>query len=265
MSLAMYAAPFDNDNNTNTNTTNNRHIRNVNSGINNDNINDNNSVNDSDIMNKKRQHNKTQKRYNNENHDQQKVDSVLATIQQNIEDDSEDNLGDFNPPPPPQSIGVQRAKAVEESKNVPVSFNNGNENDSNSSSIANNIFRTLGKAPQPLSGNDNNLDLNNFSSNYADNKTAEEYYSKYLPGINNLARNKLNKQYYQGATQNESMQQPYTNDLLLQKINYMINLLEEQQDEKTNNVTEEVVLYSFLGIFIIFVVDSFARVGKYTR
>jgi hypothetical protein len=55
------------------------------------------------------------------------------------------------------------------------------------------------------------------------------------------------------------------NDVLLNKINYMINLLEDQQDERTNNVTEEVVLYSFLGIFIIFVVDSFARVGKYTR
>jgi high-affinity K+ transport system ATPase subunit B len=57
----------------------------------------------------------------------------------------------------------------------------------------------------------------------------------------------------------------FNNELLLQKLNYMINLLEEQQDEKTNNVTEEVVLYSFLGIFIIFVVDSFARVGKYVR
>jgi hypothetical protein len=45
----------------------------------------------------------------------------------------------------------------------------------------------------------------------------------------------------------------------------MINLLEEHQDERTDNVTEEVVLYSFLGIFIIFVVDSFARVGKYVR
>jgi high-affinity K+ transport system ATPase subunit B len=45
----------------------------------------------------------------------------------------------------------------------------------------------------------------------------------------------------------------------------MINLLEEKQDEKTNNVMEEVVLYSFLGIFIIFVIDSFARVGKYVR
>jgi hypothetical protein len=54
-------------------------------------------------------------------------------------------------------------------------------------------------------------------------------------------------------------------DVLLQKLNYMINLLEEKQDERTNNVTEEVVLYSFLGIFIIFVIDSFARVGKYVR
>ena len=51
----------------------------------------------------------------------------------------------------------------------------------------------------------------------------------------------------------------------MQKLNYMINLLEEKHDERTNNVTEEVVLYSFLGIFIIFIVDSFARVGKYVR
>ena len=52
---------------------------------------------------------------------------------------------------------------------------------------------------------------------------------------------------------------------LMDKINYMIHLLEEQQDEKTGNVTEEVILYSFLGIFIIFIVDSFYYVGKYTR
>lgn len=52
---------------------------------------------------------------------------------------------------------------------------------------------------------------------------------------------------------------------LMEKINYMIHLLEEQQNEKTNNVTEEFILYSFLGIFIIFVVDSFARAGKYSR
>ena len=45
----------------------------------------------------------------------------------------------------------------------------------------------------------------------------------------------------------------------------MIHLLEEQRTEKTSNITEEFILYTFLGVFIIFVVDSFARSGKYIR
>lgn len=52
---------------------------------------------------------------------------------------------------------------------------------------------------------------------------------------------------------------------LMEKINYMIHLLEEQQHEKTNNITEEFLLYTFMGVFVIFIVDSFARAGKYTR
>lgn len=52
---------------------------------------------------------------------------------------------------------------------------------------------------------------------------------------------------------------------LLEKINYMIHLLEEQQVEKSSNITEEFILYTFLGIFVIFVVDSFSRSGKYVR
>ena len=55
------------------------------------------------------------------------------------------------------------------------------------------------------------------------------------------------------------------NSILIEKLNYMIHLLEEQQDERTNNVTEEVILYCFLGVFMIFIVDSFTRVGKYVR
>ena len=54
-------------------------------------------------------------------------------------------------------------------------------------------------------------------------------------------------------------------DILIEKLNYMIHLLEEQRDEKIGSITEEVILYSFLGIFIIFIVDSFARAGKYVR
>jgi hypothetical protein len=223
MSLAMYAAPFENDNKSDV---------------------DNN--NDS-IANKKRQqqsHNKTQKKYPKESFDQEKVNSVLEKVHSNskVEDENEDGLGNYfqQPPPKPESVGVQRTAATEAMQNISMN--------------------TLGKAPQPATVEDNNLDLNNFKRNYG---SAEEYYSKFIPGyrrgdniMNNTSRPFQNP---------NALLDNNSNDLLLKKINYMINLLEEQQDEKTNNVTEEVVLYSFLGIFIIFVVDSFARIGKYVR
>jgi hypothetical protein len=49
--------------------------------------------------------------------------------------------------------------------------------------------------------------------------------------------------------------------LLLKKINYMITLLEAQKDERTGHTMEEVLLYSFLGVGMIFLVDSFFRYG----
>ena len=74
-----------------------------------------------------------------------------------------------------------------------------------------------------------------------------DYYAKTVP------------MYQQGSLQTAQK------DLLMEKLNYMIHLLEEQHNENTGHVTEEVILYSFLGVFIIFVLDSFARVGKYVR
>ena len=81
--------------------------------------------------------------------------------------------------------------------------------------------------------------------------TAEDYYKQYVPYYTQM----------QGAQQDVHTDK----DALMTKLNYMIHLLEDQQDEKTDNVTEELVLYLFLGVFVIFVVDSFARAGKYTR
>jgi hypothetical protein len=54
-------------------------------------------------------------------------------------------------------------------------------------------------------------------------------------------------------------------DKLMERINYMVHLLEEQQHEKTANITEEFLLYTFLGVFVIYVVDTFSRNGKYVR
>jgi hypothetical protein len=52
---------------------------------------------------------------------------------------------------------------------------------------------------------------------------------------------------------------------LIEKLNYIIDLLEEQQDYKTNSIFEDLILYAFLGIFVIFIVDSFAKSTKYVR
>ena len=55
------------------------------------------------------------------------------------------------------------------------------------------------------------------------------------------------------------------NSELLKKLDNILYLLEEQQEEKTNLITEELILYIFLGVFVIYVLDSFVRVGKYVR
>jgi hypothetical protein len=52
---------------------------------------------------------------------------------------------------------------------------------------------------------------------------------------------------------------------LMKKLDYMIHLLEEQQEVKTHNVSEEVILYSFLGVFMIFVLDTFTKNVVYER
>ena len=70
--------------------------------------------------------------------------------------------------------------------------------------------------------------------------------------------------YYQGLAQKGSALS-HSTPQLMEKLNYMIHLLEEQQKEPTQNILEEFALYGLLGVFMIYIVDSFARVGKYTR
>jgi len=97
------------------------------------------------------------------------------------------------------------------------------------------------RAAQMYSANDMNLGaLSNYNQTYT---ASPIYQSKFTPGaVSGMG-----------------------DDRLMEKINYMIHMLEEQQMEKTSNITEEFILYTFLGIFVIFTVDSFTRAGKYVR
>ena len=214
--------------------------------LDNDTINDNhdnNSIGRKRIVNN---NNKTQKRtqYPKENNYSEKVNSVLQKIHSSHDSDEQTNhMGDFKPIPPPTSAGVQA---------------------------------TIAREPKY-----NEASINGFTNMYSDlanqddesqNKD-QDYYKRFVPNYQDMYKGVPNYQstqpytYMNNSTYNETNTNTHksSNDILIDKLNYMIHLLEEQQDEKTNNVTEEVILYSFLGIFIIFIVDSFARVGKYTR
>ena len=102
--------------------------------------------------------------------------------------------------------------------------------------------------------NDNNITNATYLNSHQNNSFSnlDESYSK---TFENYDFNSLNK----GTGLN------LDNNKLLSKLDYIVHLLEEQRGEKTNHITEELVLYLFLGIFIIFVLDSFARASKYVR
>jgi len=229
MSLAMFAAPFDDNTELNSNNSDNL------------------------INQKRRIHSKTYKKYPKENFDTNKVNSVLEKIHSNLDNDDDEDKYVFNPPPPAESAGVNKTKPLPQKEQM---MNMTSNNDV--------MFRTLGRAPQPNYEGGDNLDLNDYSI-YGDNKSNEEYYKRVIPGYTQQ-KNQVNKPYYSTANYSQPVVQEFASqDVLLQKLNYMITLLEDQQDERTNNVTEEVVLYSFLGIFIIFIADTFVKAGKYVR
>jgi len=218
-------------------------------------------------INKKRQnHTKTQKyRQSSNDFNPQKVNSVLQSIHNNYSDD--DDLGNYNPkgtavvakhsddfkplnpfdfPAKPFSVGSDRTKKQEGLSNM------------NDDSLV----------PQPV--DDENIKLQELQSNYMNDAQVRDYYRKLVPNYSSSNNNNSNSNYRKNDNSKNyfASDNSYTSDsnqVLLEKLNYMINLLEEQQDQKTGSVTEEVVLYSFLGVFMIFIVDSFTKVGKYTR
>jgi hypothetical protein len=218
-------------------------------------------------------HNKTQKRMQPIGFDSEKVKNVLQSIHNNSTDNE---LGDFNPrrnqasatqsqpqsqtqtqsqmPLNPLNKLLAPPESMREKEDMKEGFGNNNNNNSE-----NNI-------PVPLDNDE--MELQELQSAFLNDAQVKDYYRKLVPNFQNKASvptaDSPNKMYYKERAMDIGHGNGQ-NDVLLNKINYMINLLEDQQDERTNNVTEEVVLYSFLGIFIIFVVDSFARVGKYTR
>ena len=149
----------------------------------------------------------------------------------------ESSLAEF--PPKPQSSGGERAS-------------NTNDKTEQDNAVSKQDYKLLGLGS----------DENDYAEKaYQQYLASHQQWSPLLAQSQSVAQSQLRQNIEESPvriTQNE-------NKALLDKLNYMIHLLEEQQNEKTNNLTEELILYIFLGIFVIFIVDSFSKVGKYTR
>lgn len=87
---------------------------------------------------------------------------------------------------------------------------------------------------------------------------ASQYYEQFVPYAETLA----NQLAASGTPSGGGGAVSGTNAALIEKLNYIIHMLEEKKDEKTGHVIEELVLYCFLGVFIIFVIDTFTRAAS---
>jgi hypothetical protein len=95
-------------------------------------------------------------------------------------------------------------------------------------------------------------------------KSSQDLYHNEKVSTDYLISNNLNMSKVSGDPRNRIVGNE-TRDELLDKLNYIINLFEDEREIKTNKKSEEVVLYCFLGIFVIYVLDSFVSIGKYKR
>lgn len=177
---------------------------------------------------------------NNEEDDIFNTNYQSNTIDESISTSFTDSLNE-------QLAKIQKMR--EQGNNIPQNnfFNNELQNsssNSNSNSNSNNISN--------MTNNSANLENSNVlnGSNLSKNDLAN-YSDSYKLNYNSLSQN--------------IDAHNYDNNKLLSKLDYIVHLLEEQHNEKTNYITEELILYLFLGIFILFVLDSFARASKYVR
>jgi hypothetical protein len=251
---------------------------------------DNNNNSENYIINRKKSNNKTQKRMPSTfgDIDHSKVQNVLNSIYKNLGNDTDNNLGDYkprsicapvntpyapiNPLAPPAAMRLKQENQGKEQTQGKEGMTNYDYNADEVDNYSNKFV------PQPAQND--TMDLQDLQDVYMNNEQVKRYFKNLVPNFqSNGNSNQSNSIQTSGPNGHNSPNGPRpnqssgssqnlgsdTNQVLIDKLNYMINLLEEQQDERTNNVTEEVILYSFLGVFIIFVVDGFARVTRYTR
>ena len=166
-----------------------------------------------------------------------RVTDLLDKITSSGNDDENNKMGEFKPLSPPEM-------------NSNSDYNDDTE-----------LKQYIPPMPQ-FSGGAASANILGEMKNYGANDTHSQTLSNYSQSYNNKPT-VVSSPYYANMGISSSSSSGETQ--LMEKINYMIHLLEQQQHEKTDNITEEFLLYTFLGVFVVYVLDSFARSGKYIR
>jgi len=169
-----------------------------------------------------------------------KINSILNKI---TSFSTDDKLGDFNPMPYPATITKRNSdqlfaadEPVDNGVN-PLMPKTGKPS-----------FSQLPNEPKPLYFRASEPGTTHQYSNYRDAYGKEGF---------------VKEPYY--AKMGISGNSGKNSDKITDRLNYITQMLESIQMEKTNHVTEEFVLYCLLGVFMIYIVDGFSRGGKYIR
>jgi hypothetical protein len=176
-----------------------------------------------------------------------KINSILNKI---TSFSTDDKLGDFNPMPYPATITKKNADPIlvadEPAKN--------GENP------------LMPKTGKPVFASQSPTEPKPMYYRASETGTSQSQFASYRDayGKEGLVGNSSKEPYY--AKMGIAKGSDYSGDKVMDRLNYMTQMLEALQMEKTNHVTEEFVLYSLLGVFMIYIVDGFSRGGsKYTR
>ena len=188
--------------------------------------------------NKKRKKNTFQDNVQKQEESKNRINDLLNNMKNVIPDNEGISLGSFQPLRPPEISDTDKTKTTP--------FTNPYDTtEKNSTNLPSFI-------PIDITSKEGFSNRTSLASSYNDSYGGN--LSEYLKPFMNKTGSSLMEP-----------KQILGNEKLIEKLNYIIHLLEEQKHEPTQHITEEFLLYTFLGVFIIYIVDSFSRAGKYIR
>ena len=177
-----------------------------------------------------------------------KINSILNKI---TSFSADDKLGDFNPMPYPVTVAKKNMDPILSADEPVKNGENPLMPKTGKPVFANQLPSTEQKSPYYR------------ASEPGSSSSSQSQFSSYRDayGKEGLISGGSKEPYYAKM----GISKEYGGDKVIDRLNYMTQMLEALQMEKTNHVTEEFVLYSLLGVFMIYIVDGFSRGGKYIR